>query len=59
MTKRPNPELIDEDNPEWTSQEIARALPACDVFPKVFGLSVVKDSLQLGDFHLAEEVKAS
>lgn len=27
MNKRPNPELIDEDNPEWTAQDFARAVP--------------------------------
>ena len=27
MRKRPNPELIDEDNPEWTKEDFARAKP--------------------------------
>ena len=27
MIKRPNPELIDEENPEWTEQDFARAVP--------------------------------
>jgi hypothetical protein len=25
--KRPNPELIDDENPEWTEEEFARAIP--------------------------------
>jgi hypothetical protein len=25
MNKKPNPELIDNDNPEWTAQEIKTA----------------------------------
>jgi hypothetical protein len=25
--KRPNPELIDDDNPEWTDEMFARAVP--------------------------------
>ncbi len=27
MNKRPNPELIDEENPEWTVQDFTRAVP--------------------------------
>ena len=29
--KKPNPELADRDNPEWTEVDFARALPASDV----------------------------
>ena len=25
--KKPNPELIDDENPEWTEEEIAKAVP--------------------------------
>jgi hypothetical protein len=25
--KRPNPELIDQENPEWTEEDFARAVP--------------------------------
>ena len=27
MSKKPNPELIDNDNPEWTTQDIKTAVP--------------------------------
>lgn len=27
MQKRPNPELIDDENPEWTKEDFARAVP--------------------------------
>ena len=27
MNKKPNPELIDNDNPEWTAQDIKTAIP--------------------------------
>ena len=27
MSKKPNPELIDTDNPEWTAQDIKTAMP--------------------------------
>jgi hypothetical protein len=25
--KRPNPELIDQENPEWTEEDFAKAVP--------------------------------
>lgn len=27
MKKRPNPELIDDENPEWTEEDFKRAVP--------------------------------
>jgi uncharacterized protein (DUF4415 family) len=27
MKKRPNPELIDDENPEWTAEDFKRAVP--------------------------------
>jgi len=27
MNKRPNPELIDDENPEWTEEDFQRAMP--------------------------------
>lgn len=27
MNKRPKPELIDDENPEWTAEEVARTKP--------------------------------
>ena len=27
MNKKPNPELVDKDNPEWTAQDIKNAMP--------------------------------
>ncbi|NMG50571.1 hypothetical protein GO613_20960 [Azoarcus communis] len=26
MSKRPNPEMIDEDNPEWTDEQVRQAV---------------------------------
>lgn len=46
MAKRPDPELIDEDNPEWMAHEIASARPVSDVLPKLFGANAVKDMLK-------------
>lgn len=33
MRKRPNPEKIDDKNPEWTAEDFRRARPAFDVLP--------------------------
>jgi uncharacterized protein (DUF4415 family) len=33
MPKRPDPGLIDEENPEWTEEDFARARPAREVLP--------------------------
>jgi uncharacterized protein (DUF4415 family) len=27
MNRKPKPDLIDEDNPEWTAEDFARAIP--------------------------------
>lgn len=37
MAKRPNPELLDNDNPQWTAKDVARARLARDVLPELFG----------------------
>jgi hypothetical protein len=35
MARNPNPELIDEENPEWTEEMIREARPASEMVPKV------------------------
>ena len=37
MKKRPNPEKTSRDNPEWTTAMLAKARPAREVLPKIFG----------------------
>lgn len=37
MKRKPNPELIDRDNPEWTEADFKRARPAAEVLPKLIG----------------------
>ena len=37
MLKRKNPELIDADNPQWSEADFARARPAAEVLPELFG----------------------
>lgn len=58
MAKLPNPELIDEDNPEWTTQHIARARPASEVLPKLFGVEAAKEMPTSSDLEPAGLVKS-
>jgi uncharacterized protein (DUF4415 family) len=37
MQRKPNPELIDDDNPEWTQADFARMRPAAQVLREQFG----------------------
>jgi uncharacterized protein (DUF4415 family) len=39
--KKPDPELIDDENPEWTDQDFARARPAAEVLSEQFGAEAV------------------
>jgi uncharacterized protein (DUF4415 family) len=36
MAKKPDPFIIDEENPEWTAEAAAEARPFSEVFPKQF-----------------------
>lgn len=33
MKKKPDPEMIDKENPKWTDAMFAKARPASEVFP--------------------------
>jgi uncharacterized protein (DUF4415 family) len=57
MPKRPNPELIDEDNPEWTDADFAHARPAADVLPELFGKATARAMLKPRGRPVAEVVK--
>ena len=35
MSKKPDPEMIDEENPEWTHEIIQQARPASEVVPEI------------------------
>ncbi len=37
MPRKPNPELVDEENPEWTKADFARARPAAEFLREQFG----------------------
>jgi hypothetical protein len=50
----PNPELLDEDNPEWSAQDVAKARPASEVLPQLFGAKVVQHLMRnLGGFFVS------
>jgi uncharacterized protein (DUF4415 family) len=46
MKKRPDPELVDDENPELTKADFARARPARDVLPELFGAKVASEALK-------------
>ena len=35
--RKPDPELLDEENPEWTVEDFRRAKTAAEVLPELFG----------------------
>lgn len=46
MSKKPNPELLDDENPEWTADDFAKARPASELLPQIFGANVAKEMLK-------------
>ena len=46
MGKKPNPELIDDENPEWTAADFAEARPASEVLPQIFGAKLAHEMLK-------------
>lgn len=46
MNKKPNPELIDDENPEWTAEDFARACPANEILPQIFGTKIAHEMLK-------------
>lgn len=46
MRKKPNPELIDDENPEWTKEDFALARPAREVLPEIFGEEIAREILK-------------
>ena len=44
--KDPDPERPDEDNPEWTREDMAKARPAAEVLPKYIGQKATDELLQ-------------
>lgn len=46
MSKKPNSELIDDENPEWTAADFTEARPASEVLPQIFGAKVAQEMLK-------------
>lgn len=46
MSKKPNPELLEDENPEWTAEDFAKVRPASEVLPQIFGEKVAKEMLK-------------
>ncbi|NOT17186.1 MAG: hypothetical protein HOP20_03850 [Sulfuriferula sp.] len=46
MNKKPNAELIDDENPEWTVSDFAEARPARDVLPQIFSAKTAQKILK-------------
>jgi len=46
MKRKPDPEMIDAENPEWTDEDFARARPAREVLPRTFKPATVKRMLK-------------
>lgn len=47
LAKRPiSPEMVDDDNPEWTAEDIAKARPATEVLPGIFPKTVAAAMLK-------------
>ena len=46
MPRKPNPELPDGDNPEWTEADFARARPAAGVLREQFGVEAAAQLLK-------------
>ncbi len=38
MKRKTNPELIDQENPEWSREDFQRARPAAEVLPDLCGV---------------------
>ncbi len=41
-----NPELIDDDNPEWTAEDFAKARPASEVLHELFSPEIAAEMLR-------------
>ncbi|GAB2875955.1 hypothetical protein GCM10027093_09260 [Paraburkholderia jirisanensis] len=45
MSKRPD-DPIDDENPEWTAEDFARARPASEVLPEIVGADVAEQLMR-------------
>jgi uncharacterized protein (DUF4415 family) len=46
--KKPDPEMIDEDCPEWAAEDFAKARPISEIFPDLVAYSIARKQGQRG-----------
>ncbi len=56
---KPDPELIDKENPEWTEDDFQHARPASEVLPEIFGPQVAAGMLKSRGRPKAAETKTN
>lgn len=44
--RKPSPSRLDEENPEWTTEDFSKAKPAAEVLPAIFGAAAAKEMLR-------------
>ncbi len=44
--RKPNPELIDKENPEWTDEDFQHAKPASELLPDLMGPQIASEMLK-------------
>lgn len=54
---KPDPELIDKENPEWTEDDFQHARPASEVLPELFGPQAAAEMLKSRGRPKAAETK--
>jgi uncharacterized protein (DUF4415 family) len=57
--KKPDPELIDDENPEWTDEDFERARPAREVLPEILGKEMAEQLLKPRGRPRSPETKVS
>jgi uncharacterized protein (DUF4415 family) len=46
MKRKPNPELVDKENPEWTEEDFRNVRPAAEVLPELVGPQFTAEMLK-------------
>jgi uncharacterized protein (DUF4415 family) len=54
---RKDPERPDEDNPEWTTEDLAKARPAADVLPALIGEKAAAELLRRSRGRPAKDIR--
>jgi hypothetical protein len=54
---KPDPEHIDEENPEWTREDMAKARPASEVLPGLIGQKATDELMRRGQGKSAKKIR--